>query len=165
MRALRYIGKGDEILDCYGPQFLSEEKLARREYLWKQYNFMCACDACKYNWQFPLSETLNYKCKICSQADHPLTDTKKGMHKVKRCLQCNEKIDYRKLNKQLCRSIEKRVSAISKMYQGCYEEALNMLLDHINFVEKFLEIPNMESIKTQQCLIQCYNSIGCISPN
>ncbi|KAK2588505.1 hypothetical protein KPH14_001082 [Odynerus spinipes] len=163
VRALRYIGKGDEIVDCYGPQFLSEEKLARREYLWKKYNFMCACDACKYNWQFPLPETLNYKCKTCSQADHPFADTKNGMHKIKRCSQCREKVDYGKLKKQLCKSIEKRVNAISKMYQGCYEEALNMLLDHINFIEKFLETPNMESIKTQQCLIQCYNSFGCIS--
>ncbi|KAL2747079.1 SET and MYND domain-containing protein 4-like [Vespula maculifrons] len=165
VRALRCIDKGNEILDCYGPQFLSEGKLPRREYLWKKYHFMCECDACKYNWQFPLPDTLNYKCKTCSQAGYSFTEIKNGMHIIKHCSQCNEKLDYGKLNKQLCRSIEKRVNAISKMYQGCYEEALNQLLNHIDLVERFLKTPNIESIKTQQCLIQCYNSFGCISIN
>lgn len=126
---------------------------------------MCECDACKYNWQFPLPDTLNYKCKTCSQAGYSFTEIKNGMHIIKHCSQCNEKLDYGKLNKQLCRSIEKRVNAISKMYQGCYEEALNQLLNHIDLVERFLKTPNIESIKTQQCLIQCYNSFGCISIN
>ncbi|XP_014600331.1 PREDICTED: SET and MYND domain-containing protein 4-like [Polistes canadensis] len=163
VRTLRCISKGNEILDCYGPQFLSEEKLARREYLWKKYLFMCECDACKYNWRLPLPDMLNFKCKTCSQPS--FTETKNGMHKIKHCPQCNKKLDYQKLKKQLRRSVEKRVNAISKMYQGYYEEALNQLLDHIDFVEKFLETPNIESIKTQQCLIQCYNSFGCISTN
>ncbi|KAI4495766.1 hypothetical protein M0802_008389 [Mischocyttarus mexicanus] len=166
VRTLRCISKGNEILDCYGPQFLSEEKLARRDYLWTKYLFMCKCDACKYNWRLPLPDMLNFKCKTCSQADYSFTEeTKNGMHKIKHCPQCNEKLDYRKLKKQLIRSIEKRINAISKMYQGYYEEALNQLLDHIDFVDKFLETPNTESIKTQQCLIQCYNSFGCISTN
>lgn len=159
VRALRFISKGCEILDCYGPHFLSESKLNRREFLWKKYRFLCGCDACKQNWKFPLPEIMNYKCTACSEPiDLSIIDATN-----QRCAKCEKTIDLKKIEKQLCKSIQKRLSAIAKMYQGNYNDAMPLLFEHADFVNKHLTEPNIEGIKTEQCIIQCYNSLGSIS--
>ncbi|CAK9799586.1 SET and MYND domain-containing protein 4 [Anthophora plagiata] len=166
MRALRFIGEGTEILDCYGPHWLSEGRLSRREFLWKKYRFVCTCEACTQNWQYPLPETMNYKCKMCSKIIGTIALNEKNDVKnvsYEECCNCTKKVDCKKIKNQFRKSVEKRLNAISQMYEGRYEQALPQLLEHIQFIEKFFTAPNMETIKTQQCIIQCYNQYGCIS--
>lgn len=163
VRTLRFIGKGTEILDCYGPQWISEGRISRREYLWKKYCFLCTCEACTQNWQYPLSETMNIKCRACSEIIGTINERKEHSVAGKQCRSCGEKIDVKKLKNQLEKSVAKRISAISKMYEGHYEQAVPQLFQHIQFIEKFFAAPNMETIKTQQCIIQCYNQFGCTS--
>ncbi|TGZ37894.1 SET and MYND domain-containing protein 4 [Temnothorax longispinosus] len=161
VRALRFIGKGCEILDCYGPHFLSESKLNRREFLWKKYRFLCGCDACKQNWKLPLPETTCYKCAACSESTGlSITNAKVTNH---RCAKCEKMIDLKRIEKQLQKSIQKRLSAIAKMYEGNYRDAMPLLFEHADFVNKHLAEPNIEGIKTEQCIVQCYNSLGSIS--
>nr|XP_034173161.1 SET and MYND domain-containing protein 4-like isoform X2 [Osmia lignaria] len=165
VRSIRFIGKGTEIVDCYGPHCLSEGRLSRREYLWKKYRFLCACEACTQNWQYPLPETINYKCRACLEPINIFVSNEKDAQNVsiKKCHKCNEKIDCKKIKNQFRKSVEKRLNAVSKMYEGHYEQALPQLFEHIQFIEKFFAAPNIETIKTQQCIIQCYNQFGCIS--
>ncbi|KZC11015.1 SET and MYND domain-containing protein 4 [Dufourea novaeangliae] len=165
VRTLRFIGKGSEILDCYGPHFLSEGRLQRREYLWKKYRFLCECEACTQNWQSPLPDTMSYKCKTCSEiiCEFPLNEKDIRQASIMKCFACKEKIDCKKVNGQFRKSVDKRLNAISKMYEGHYAQALPQLLEHIQFIEKFFTVPNIETIKTQQCIIQCYNRFGCTS--
>ncbi|KAL0131088.1 hypothetical protein PUN28_002582 [Cardiocondyla obscurior] len=161
VKALRFIGKGCEILDCYGPHFLSESKLNRREFLWKKYRFLCGCDACKQNWTFPLPKTINYKCTTCSESiNSSITDAKMINYQ---CIKCEQITDLKKIEKQFQTSIQKRLSAIAKMYQGHYSDALPLLFEHANFINKNLTQPNNECIKTEQCIVQCYNSFGSVS--
>jgi len=151
VRALRFIGKGCEILDCYGPHFLSESKLNRREFLWKKYRFLCGCE----------SEKMNYKCIACSEPmDFSITSAKVTNQ---RCAKCEKIVDLKRIEKQLTKSIQKRLSAIAKMYQGNYRDAMPLLFEHADFVNKHLAKPNIEGIKTEQCIVQCYNSLGSIS--
>ncbi|KAL6440994.1 hypothetical protein ACFW04_003400 [Cataglyphis niger] len=165
VRALRYIGKGCEILDCYGPQFLSEIRLTRREHLWKKYRFLCECDACTQDWKFPLPETMYYKCTACSGPTDVSMTSASVSQKVtnQQCTKCQKMIDLKKLEKQLRKSIQKRLSAVAKMYQGNYRDAIPLLYEHAYFVNKHLVEPNIEGIKTEQCIVQCYNSFGSIS--
>ncbi|KAG7201976.1 hypothetical protein KM043_004671 [Ampulex compressa] len=86
-----------------------------------------------------------------------------GRLEIRECATCGKRVDYKRLQKQLRESIQKRIRATNKMYQGQYEEALPLLLEHIQFIETFFAAPNIEGIKTQQCIIQCYNSFSCIS--
>jgi hypothetical protein len=79
------------------------------------------------------------------------------------CIKCEKTIDLKKLEKQLAKSIQKRLNAIAKMYQGNYRDALPLLFEHAQFVNKYLAEPNIESIKTEQCIVQCYNSLGSTS--
>lgn len=162
VRATRFIGKGCELLDCYGPHFLSEGKLNRREFLWKKYRFLCGCDACKQNWKLPLPETTCYKCTACSEpTDVPITNA--GALTNRRCAKCEKTVDLKRIEKQLRKSIQKRLSAIAKMYYGNYRDALPLLFEHAGFVNKYLAEPNVEGIKTEQCIVQCYNFLGSIS--
>lgn len=161
VRALRFIGKGCEILDCYGPHFLSEGKLNRREFLWKKYQFLCGCEACKQNWKFPLLETTSYKCASCSEAI--CLSSVNASVTNHRCAKCEKTIDLKRIEKQLRKSIQKRLNATAKMYQGNYRDAMPLLFEHAGFVNTHLAEPNIEGIKTEQCLVQCYNSLGSIS--
>ncbi|EFN77181.1 SET and MYND domain-containing protein 4 [Harpegnathos saltator] len=165
VRALRSISKGCEIFDCYGPQFLSESRLTRREFLWKKYRFLCECNACTHNWTFPLPDTINYKCTACSEPlDFSATNASVAqMVTQQQCTKCEKMIDLRKIEKQLHRSIQKRLNAIAKMYEGNYKDAMPLLLEHALFVNKYLAEPNIEGIKTEQCIVQCYNSLGSTS--
>nr|XP_033341400.1 SET and MYND domain-containing protein 4-like isoform X1 [Megalopta genalis] len=174
VRTLRFIGKGSEILDCYGPHFLSESRLQRREQLSKKYRFLCECEACAGNWQFPLPDTIAYKCGTCSAAIGIISlssnerngkdgeGSRNASSSGQRC-KCKEKPDRKKLHAQLRKSVGKRLNAISSMYEGHYAQALAQLFEHIHFIEKFFVAPNIETIKTQQCIIQCYNRFGCTS--
>ncbi|XP_011865219.1 PREDICTED: SET and MYND domain-containing protein 4-like [Vollenhovia emeryi] len=161
VRALRFIGKGCELLDCYGPHFLSESKLNRRELLWKKYRFLCGCDACKQNWKCPPAEITSYKCTACAESTGVLIAGARATSH--RCAKCEKIIDLRRIEKQLRKSIQKRLCAIAKMYQGNYRDALPLLFEHADLVNKHLAEPNIEGIKTEQCIVQCYNSLGSIS--
>ncbi|XP_078048741.1 protein-lysine N-methyltransferase SMYD4 [Augochlora pura] len=173
VRTLRFIGKGSEILDCYGPHFLSESRLQRREQLNQKYRFFCECEACTGNWQFPLPDAIAYKCRTCSAAigtfllssnDKGGRDERGGRHASSvQCCKCKEKLDRKKLHAQFRKSVGKRLNAVTRMYDGHYAQALAQLFEHIHFIEKFFIAPNIETIKTQQCIIQCYNRFGCTS--
>ncbi|XP_011257438.1 SET and MYND domain-containing protein 4 [Camponotus floridanus] len=165
VRALRFIGKGCEILDCYGPQFLSESRMARRELLWKKYRFLCECDACTQDWKFPLPETMYYKCTACFEPTDISVININISQKVtnQQCTKCQKMIELKKLEKQLRKSIQKRLNAVAKIYQGNYKDAIPLLFEHVYFVNKHLVEPNIEGIKTEQCIVQCYNSLGLIS--
>lgn len=165
VRALRSIGKGCEILDCYGPQFLSESRLTRREFLLNKYRFLCECDACAHDWTFPLPEAVCYKCASCSgPLDSPAVDANAARTTAhRRCARCEKTIDLQKIEKQLHKSIQKRLSAIALMYEGDYRAAMLLLFEHANFVNRHLVEPNIEGVKTEQCIVQCYNSLGSTS--
>ena len=83
--------------------------------------------------------------------------------KNSKCDQCGDKIDFKKIERRLEESKQQRLNAISKIYDGKYAEALPILLQSSNFVEKILAEPNLEAIKIQQSIIQCLNSMACTS--
>ncbi|XP_034935969.1 SET and MYND domain-containing protein 4-like [Chelonus insularis] len=156
VRALRFIEKGTEILDCYGPHFITDDFPTRQKYLQNKYHFTCVCDPCKFNWKLSMSTDPQLRCTACGS---PVNSVKP------RCQlpTCSRKIDIRKQNDQLTKSIKKRMAAIGKMYDGYYLQALPLLLEHASVIDKILIAPNIESIKTQQSIIQCYNSMGNVS--
>ncbi|KAK0096842.1 hypothetical protein PV326_004191 [Microctonus aethiopoides] len=148
VRSLRFIEKGSEILDCYGPHFISDPLSDRQQYLKEVYNFICTCQSCIDDWKFPFSNEITLRCNFCGSAVDSIRS---------QCLSCLRKIDIHKLNNKLMKSVKNRVMATSKMYEGYYLEALTLLLDHGRLIDKILIAPCNEIIKTQQSTIQCYN--------
>lgn len=104
----------------------------------------------------PLSDDDIFKCS-CSNLKISASQ------KSSKCDQCGDKIDLKKIRRRLEESKKQRLNAISKIYDGKYAEALPILLEHSNFVEKILAEPNLGAIKTQQSIIQCLNSMACTS--
>lgn len=149
VRTLRFIEKGTEILDCYGPHFISDHLQARQQYLIEKYHFVCTCESCKADWKFPLPNEITFRCTSCGFAVDSLRS---------RCSSCSRKVDIKKLNDQLGKSVKKRLTAIAKMFDGDYIHALPLLLEHSLFVDKILVAPSLESMKTQQSILQCFNS-------
>jgi SET domain len=46
-RSLRRIPKGEQLVDSYGPHFVSEALSLRTEMLKSRFRFICICDACR----------------------------------------------------------------------------------------------------------------------
>ncbi|XP_048511926.1 SET and MYND domain-containing protein 4-like isoform X2 [Athalia rosae] len=154
VRAIRFIRKGTEILDCYGPHFLSDSKSERKAYLRKKYNFDCACEACDKN-LFPATTSGEwYKCNKCFAVAEKLQNC---------CANCASKFDRMKIDRAMKKSLKRKVVAIQKMLDGDHAAALPILLGHAEIVDKIFADYSLEAVKTQQALIQCLNSMGCIA--
>lgn len=148
MTALRPIEKGMEIFDCYGPHFLKDTRNKRQDQLLKKFYFHCQCEACTFDWKLPLSDKLELKCTLnAKKGENPEKYSKRG--------------DGRKIRQQYEESKKKKQSAIAKMYNDNYTEALPILLEHSNFIENIFSEPNLDIIQTQQSIIQCLNSMSC----
>ncbi|XP_058791212.1 SET and MYND domain-containing protein 4-like [Phymastichus coffea] len=156
--SLRSIPKGSEILDCYGQHFLENDRDHRRRHLKMKYYFECQCEACSFDWPSKLQNNdFSFKCKRC------LKQCRKS-HNTLECTECGQKSGISKLYNLLQSSIEKkRVTALTKMYDGYYNEALPLLIEHAKFIGKILVEPSLEAIKTQQSIIQCLNAMSCTS--
>ena len=129
----------------------------RRKLLAQKYFFECQCEACLYDWSSSLtSDQFNFKCKICSK---PCRRTRNATQ----CMTCGQKTEISKMYNLLQSSIKKRLTALTKMYDGNYEEALPLLLEHGNCINKILSEPSLEAVKTQQSIIQCLNALSSTS--
>ena len=62
LRAIKFIGKGEEISDCYGEHFALSSRVERRQRLLRQYCFTCGCDACDGDWH-----EIDCTCEDCEQ--------------------------------------------------------------------------------------------------
>ncbi|XP_015120244.1 SET and MYND domain-containing protein 4 [Diachasma alloeum] len=151
VRSLRFIEKGSELLDCYGPHFITDSLQLRQQYLVEKYHFICTCEPCKSDWKFPFPDEITFRCTSCGNSLDSLR---------LRCIKCSQKFDIRKLCSQLEKSTKKRIAAVGKMYEGYYIDALPLLLEHSSFLDKTLMAPSLEAIKTQQSIVQCFNSLS-----
>ncbi|XP_063975907.1 SET and MYND domain-containing protein 4-like [Diachasmimorpha longicaudata] len=156
VRSLRFIEKGAELLDCYGPHFIIDSQQLRQQYLAEKYHFICKCEPCKFDWKFPFPDEITFRCTSCGNSLDSLHS---------KCTKCSQKFDIRKLRSQLEKSTKKRILAVGKMYDGYYIDALPLLLEHSGFLDKTLMAPSLEAIKTQQSIIQCFNSLSNIYNN
>ncbi|XP_014213842.1 SET and MYND domain-containing protein 4-like [Copidosoma floridanum] len=157
VRSLRFIAQGEEILDCYGQHFLENERDTRRKLLEKKYYFKCQCMACTFDWPVTLpNDQFDFKCKKCSQAC-------RKNHVLAECANCGRKTEISKLYGLLQSSIKKRLTALTRMYDGNYKDALPLLLEHAHCIDKILSEPSLEIIKTQQSIIQCLNAMSSTS--
>jgi SET and MYND domain-containing protein 4 len=57
LRAIKFIPKGEQILDNYGYHYAVHSKETRQLHLQSQYLFSCACEACSNSW--PLHQNLS----------------------------------------------------------------------------------------------------------
>lgn len=157
VRAVRNIRNGDEILDNYGPHFLSNSLEERQRLLSTQYFFTCVCEACSNNW--PTVDRLNiavvqYKCIQCSAIiGHFIT----GM---RTCPYCKKKVDFNK--------IAKRLETLSRDYNKALEELLEMRLnqclktcvEYSNLMDSVIVHPNKQFVSVQQAITLSWSLMG-----
>lgn len=147
--SLRFIEQGEEILDCYGQHFLENDRDYRRRQLKLKYCFECKCEACSHNWPSKLES--RFKIKQCSN------------EQCRNAIECKQSAHSKLYNWLRCSIEKKRITALSKMYDGCYSDALPLLLEHANCIGKILSEPSLEAVKTQQSIIQCLNAMSSMS--
>ncbi|XP_014234775.2 SET and MYND domain-containing protein 4-like [Trichogramma pretiosum] len=158
VRSIRFIPQGAEVLDCYGQHFLESDRDTRRKFTAAKYHFDCQCDACVNDWPMQLpTDKFDFKCKKC------FGKCRKTTRSYAECTSCGQKTDINKYYIMLQNSVKKRLSALTKMYDGNYSEALPLLLEHSDCIDKILSEPSLETVKTQQSIIQCLNALSSTS--
>ncbi|KAJ8682280.1 hypothetical protein QAD02_018072 [Eretmocerus hayati] len=157
VRSTRFIPRDSEILDCYGQHFLENDRHTRRKLLAQKYHFICQCEACLHDWPAKLpSDEFHFKCKKCFKQCRQI-------RKLVECTSCGFKTEMSKLCITLQNSVRNRLTALTKMYDGSYRDALPLLLEQASNIDKLLLEPSLEAAKTQQSIIQCFNAMSCTS--
>lgn len=157
VRAIRPIKKGEEILDNYGPHFLSNNLDERQENLHKQYFFKCNCKACSEEWPTVdklMLQNTQYKCIHCSM------NIGTSLWKLKACFHCKKKFDYGKTAKRLQAVSEEYKRALDDLLQGRLHECLRTCIEYCDVMDRVVIHPNKQFVKCQQAVILCWSLLG-----
>jgi hypothetical protein len=157
VRAVRTIRKGEEILDNYGPHFLSNNLEERQKYLETQYFFKCTCEACSHNW--PTVDKLQdgitqYKCINCSVNIGP------NLLKLNTCLNCKKKFNYSKIEKRFHNMSRDFNRALEYLLQGRLQECLRICIEYCDVMDQVVVHPNKLFVKFQQVVTLCWSLLG-----
>lgn len=157
VRAIRPIKKGEEILDNYGPHFLSNNFDERQKDLHTQYFFECNCKACSEKW--PTVDKLQlqvtqYKCIHCS------VNIGSNLSKLKICFNCKKKCDYGKIAKRLQVVSGEYKRALEDLLQGRLHECLRTCIEYCDVMDRVVIHPNKQFVKCQQAVTLCWSLLG-----
>jgi hypothetical protein len=157
VRAIRPIKKAEEILDNYGPHFLSNNLDERQKKLHTQYFFKCNCKACSEEW--PTVEKLmvqitQYRCIHCSVNIGP------NLSKLKACFHCKKKCDYGKIAKRLQVVSGEYKRALDDLLQGRLHECLRTCIEYCDLMDRVVIHPNKQFVKCQQAVTLCWSLLG-----
>lgn len=157
VRAIRPIKKGEEILDNYGPHFLSNNLDERHKDLHTQYFFKCNCKACSDKWptvdklQFQVTQ---YKCIHCS------VNIGCNLSKLKICFNCKKKCDYGKIAKRLQILSGEYKRALEDLLQGRLHECLRTCIEYCDVMDRVVIHPNKQFVNCQQAVTLCWSLLG-----
>jgi len=157
VRAVRTIRKGEEILDNYGPHFLSNNLEDRQKYLKTQYCFKCTCEGCSEKW--PTVDKLqdaitHYKCIHCS------VNTGPNLAKLNACLNCKKKFNYSKIEQRFQNMSRDFNRALEDLLQGRIQECLRTCIRYCDEMDRVLVHPNKLFVKFQQVVTLCWSLLG-----
>jgi len=157
VRAIRTIRKGEEILDNYGPHFLSNNLEDRQKYLETQYFFKCTCEACSEKW--PTVDKLqdaiiHYKCIRCSVNIGP------NLVKLNACLNCKKRFNYSKIEQRFQNMSRDFNRALEDLLQGRKHECLRTCIGYCDEMDRVLVHPNKLFVKFQQVVTLCWSLLG-----
>nr|XP_027207936.1 histone-lysine N-methyltransferase ASHR1-like [Penaeus vannamei] len=147
LRAVRHIPAGRPLTYNYGSFYCTEDEDTRRAGLLKQYSFTCCCEACENGWYalFHLSSDLVLSCPKCSTT--PSTS----------CRSCE------------CTTVKKRIEQIVNSFDVMYLQILlkdvssndvNMLIDVIKLMEKWVQLPCRDYFDAQELLKFYFDTRG-----
>lgn len=157
VRAIRNIKKGDEILDNYGPHFLSHNLEERQKLLETQYFFRCNCEACCEKW--PTADKLQeqdarYKCIHCSMDIGP------RLSNLKTCPHCKKKCEYGKTTKRLDVLSKEYDKALEHLLHSHLHECLRTCLEYCDVMDSVVIQPNGRFVRCQQAVSLCWSLLG-----
>jgi hypothetical protein len=161
VRTIRSIKKGEEILDNYGPHFLSNNLEERQKHLETQYFFRCTCEACSEKWptvdKLPDAIT-QFKCIHCS------VNKEQNLLKSNACLNCKKKCNYSKIEKRFQNTSRDFNRALEDLLQGRIQECLRTCIGYCDEMDRVLVHPNKLFVKFQQVITLCWSLLGNTAP-
>lgn len=150
LRAMKYIKKGDPIVDNYGFLYAVEEKSSRKQHLLDQYYFSCECIPCREDW--PLYSNLN---------ESPPAFV---------CANCYSILSGHVCGK--CNFVDKELASFDKIqekFQDCMNnvletghiyENLPILLKYLDLVSKKAKLPVIHLNNCQEIVKLCFSMQG-----
>ena len=160
VRAVRPVRAGDEVTISYGPHFSSTKQRERQAALRSQYSFECRCVACRGKWPLWKEIITNVPTFICSECRKPLhmTNLKKGRYVT--CRKCNHRVDVSECVRYLEASHESYAAAMADAVNGRVDEALPVLVRHLELMLGCLRQPWRDLVSCQEAVKQCYRLLA-----
>lgn len=161
VRAIKPIKKGEEILDNYGALYPLSVRAERRAKLRPSYFFDCNCEACQLD--LPLyfdipTDTPVFKCGECAGPifivpDKHLADSE--------CSSCHRRQDLTQTVKELQDSTNKYHVALERVLSEVdIQAALQVLLNHLDFLMTHISIPWRDINNCQEAIKQCFATLA-----
>jgi len=151
VRAIRSVGKGEELSDNYGAVYAIQSCDERRNKLKPQYFFECCCEACVDDWpMFMNSHTLGPRWR-CSKCQRELK------RDSRQCPACSSIVDVDSSMKQLRTSHSLYKKAFDQLLACHIGEALTAMLSHLCVMDRLLCLPWSEYSACQEAVKQCYS--------
>ncbi|KAF7998125.1 hypothetical protein HCN44_009523 [Aphidius gifuensis] len=135
VKATKNIQVGEEVFNCYGPNFRRMPVKERQRALKSQYCFKCTCNACiNPDMQRFLDRFVALKCPVCNGALDGLNKTQL------KCLDCKStpSLDLKEIVDNLKKAQLLFETSQQSLFMGKNDEALKKLLDCLEIRERIL---------------------------
>ncbi|XP_036762065.2 SET and MYND domain-containing protein 4 isoform X2 [Manis pentadactyla] len=156
IRASQHIGKGQEILHCYGPHESRMGVAERQQRLRSQYFFNCSCAACQTE-KCRTAPGPRWEAFCCNRCRAPMQGDA-----VLSCANtsCSESVSRDHLVSQL-QDLQQQVGMAQKLLRdGKLEQSIELLLGYQQDAESFLSTEHSMLGKIEDDLAQAYAALG-----
>ncbi|CAD7667669.1 unnamed protein product [Nyctereutes procyonoides] len=156
IRASQQIGKGQEILHCYGPHYSRMGVADRQQKLRSQYFFDCGCPACQKEKHRAVARP-RWEAFCCNQCGELLQGGD-----VLSCgsMSCTESVSRDHLTSQL-QDLQQQVGIAQELLRsGKLEQAVQLLLECRHDAESFLSAEHSMVGEIEDALAQTYAALG-----
>ncbi|XP_064489863.1 SET and MYND domain-containing protein 4-like [Ornithodoros turicata] len=154
VRAVRPIGAGKEVLNCYGPHYRKMPYSERQQALREQYFFTCTCDACRAGDE-PDQRLQALKCEYC---EGPLRQPD-GSGKSE-CATCGTTQDCLDREQRVFRMHDLYIQGVQLAEKGNHVEALERLRRCLGSREKLMYKHNVKLLEARDAVARCLCSLG-----
>jgi len=163
VRAVKSIGAGGEVFNCYGPHFRHHSVQDRQETLRGQYHFTCACPCCTKLEYHDFSE--RFSALKCSHCGGPIRNptSENPLELQMPCLDCGRQQDYSSQIEQVFLAYDLFKKGMESLKFGNMTDALPALQSCYQLRMKAMYNHHLEVTEVADQLARCYAMMGSFS--
>jgi len=163
VKAIKPVGKGGEVFNCYGPHFRHHSLADRQETLKGQYHFTCTCPCCTKTEYHDFNQRFSaLKCAYCGGPIRNPT-SENSLEVQMPCLDCGRNQDYSSQIEQVFLAYDLFKKGMDSLKFGNMTDALPALQSCYQLRTKAMYPHHLEVTEVADQLARCYAMVGSFS--